>query len=263
MFTDPVSLATLVAGAILTVTLVGAPGGLAMWAEATACAIAATSMAQAAGVKNPVVLSIIGAMAGAVGAGASTFPEFLKTAAAWGVGQGLDAAEGSKFARYLSLINMLGSSLVVNATLGQANWAFTPYGAIDPVYKVPLAGGGFLVPIWSSLSVPGLEAYTYVVWDDYGNIGLYFDVSERIGVGGLADITVGTGYQKLDLDNIGLLPKADIRDVNMSILPVVGGSLTSGGGWGASASVGVGVGMYTTTSVQNGLIYLRTAPVGQ
>jgi hypothetical protein len=68
--TNPVALASFVLGAILTCTLVGLPAGLAMWAQATAIAIAATSMAQAAGVTNPVVLSLIGAMAGSWGAGA-------------------------------------------------------------------------------------------------------------------------------------------------------------------------------------------------
>jgi hypothetical protein len=79
-----------------------------------------------------IYISLIGAMAGAAGAGATTFREFFKTAVAWGLEQGLAAAEGSRIATFLSLVNSLGSSFAVNTLLGATDWAFTKYGAVDP-----------------------------------------------------------------------------------------------------------------------------------
>ena len=91
--TNPWALATFVLGAILCVTIVGIPEGLAMWATSVSIAITATSMAQAAGVRNPYVLALIGVAAGVLGGGWS-WSQFFKSAGQAAVGMGAAAVGG-------------------------------------------------------------------------------------------------------------------------------------------------------------------------
>jgi RHS repeat-associated protein len=91
--TNPYALASFVLGAILACTLVGIPAGLVLWAKATAIAIIATSMAQAAGVRNPYVLALIGVVAGVLGGGWS-WSEFFKSAGKAAIGMGARAVGG-------------------------------------------------------------------------------------------------------------------------------------------------------------------------
>ncbi len=118
MVSDPVSLTNLLAGAALAFAVMGCPAGLLLWAKATALAIAATSMAQAAGVTDPVVLSLLAAAAGTLGAGPAKVVEFVRSGAAWAVNQVLQRVEGAA-APYLAFFNSLASSLIVNAAFGK------------------------------------------------------------------------------------------------------------------------------------------------
>jgi RHS repeat-associated protein len=246
----------------LALTLALVSGNVLMFVKATLMAIAATSIAMAAGVRNPVVLSLIAAAAGSVGAGAKTGIEFLRSGASWAASQILDAAVPGND-RVMQFMTSTAAMLLANDLLAPSRstkWVPVPNGSggwvwADPVYKWTIAGGGFLPPVVSSAGIPGLEAYTYLVWDDHGNMGIYSDVSARLGAGVSADITVLAGGQVMGkLDNILQLPAAFTRDVTIGILPLIGFTFGNGG---LSIGPGIGASIYQTNSIQNGLIVIR------
>jgi RHS repeat-associated protein len=112
------------------------PVVITAWFISTAASIAAASLAVAAGVRNPLVVSLISAVAGAAGAGAQSAAQFAKTVGAWAVGQGLQRLEqkewGGKVTQWLGVVNSMLASQVVNAVAGTAKWVITPFGAMDP-----------------------------------------------------------------------------------------------------------------------------------
>jgi len=134
MAANPMAVASFLFSAAMTVSGL-CPPALGLWFKATALSISATSMATAAGVSDPTVLGILGATAGALGAGAQTFMEFFKTWASWGVNKVLERLEGAKVALWLAPLNAIASSQVVNRVFGKTNWVFTKDGAIDPDAK--------------------------------------------------------------------------------------------------------------------------------
>jgi Domain of unknown function (DUF4329) len=89
-------------------------GNPLLWLKATMMAIAATSLAMAAGIKNPIILSLIAAAAGAAVAGLSTDREFFKSALGWGVARGLHGFSAVQRDETLSLLSSNASSMVVN-----------------------------------------------------------------------------------------------------------------------------------------------------
>jgi RHS repeat-associated protein len=109
---NPIAIATFIVSVALSVATLN-PAPMIMWIQATAAAIAAQSMAMAAGVTNPTVLALIGAVAGAAAAGAS-LGELLKIGARAGVTQGLAKLQGDRLARWLGPLNALAASIVVN-----------------------------------------------------------------------------------------------------------------------------------------------------
>jgi RHS repeat-associated protein len=134
MARNPMAVATFVLSVAVFVAT-GNPLMLALWIKGTLASIAATSMAMAAGVTNPTVLSLIGATAGAAGVGATTFMEFFKTGVSWAANQGLQALEGPKAAMWLAPANAMASAGIVNAFARNTKWVFTKDGALDPDAK--------------------------------------------------------------------------------------------------------------------------------
>jgi len=96
---NPTCLALMVAGLILCLSAAcgnpgGVPAGLKCWAMASALAVGAQAVAYAAGVRNPLVLGLIGAMAPAV-----SVQMLIVSVALWGVGEGLSRLCGIGFAQ--------------------------------------------------------------------------------------------------------------------------------------------------------------------
>jgi hypothetical protein len=186
-------------------------------------AITATSVAQAAGVRNPLVLSVIGAMARAAGGGAHTLGEFFKTGVVWGAERGLEVAEGSKIASFLNLVNGLGTSWLVNSVAGKTNWAYTKYGAVDPD---PPDDAGFRGPDYSQVTFGGefgIGFHVQFILDEYGNF--YVGGGVNFGFGG--DFSIGGGWLSSPFNPSELVLKNAI----------VGGGVTWEGGYGAGGSL--------------------------
>jgi hypothetical protein len=112
MARNPIAIATFVVAVALSVATLN-PAPFVIWIQATAASIAAQSVAMAAGVRNPAVLALIGAVAGAAAAGAG-MSDLLKVGAKWGLNQGLAKLEGDKLALWLAPLNALASELAVN-----------------------------------------------------------------------------------------------------------------------------------------------------
>ena len=104
-----------IAVAISIATLNPAP--LQIWAQGTAAAIAAQSLALAAGVRNPTVLMLI-ANGAALAAGSGSLGDFLKAAGAVALAIGLGYAEkeafGAETATRLAPLNAVLAILIVN-----------------------------------------------------------------------------------------------------------------------------------------------------
>ncbi len=148
---DPRSLAVFVIAVGICVATGNAPLLVVVIQVASSmlAAMVAQSIAVAAGVTNPTVLSIIGITAG-LAAGGAGLTQFLKAGAAFGISYGLGRLEGSlfgdKIAARLAPLNALAAVLIVN---GLAK-AFGGTPAVDapkdpnanPPTQEQLAGSG-------------------------------------------------------------------------------------------------------------------------
>jgi RHS repeat-associated protein len=137
---NPMFLATFVIAVIATIAT-GNPGWLYAWAASTSAAIAAESMALAAGCRNPTTLAIIG-MTAAVIAGSPWSPAPLwvdatRAAGSYGLSVALGKLEGSREGQ-LAPLNALAIFLIVNM-LSRALGAKP--AAVDPGDENPLPTG--------------------------------------------------------------------------------------------------------------------------
>ncbi len=116
---DPRSLAVFVIALGICIATMNAPAIVIIMQMAGSMlgAMAAQSIAVAAGVTNPTVLSIIGIAGGVLGGGGG-LAQLLKAGAAFGISYGLGRAEAAIFgdtvATYLAPLNALAGVLIVN-----------------------------------------------------------------------------------------------------------------------------------------------------
>jgi RHS repeat-associated protein len=111
MGTNPFAIAGFVFAVALSIVAHN-PGPLLLWAKATAAAIGVQAIAMAAGVKNPIVLSAIGAVAGIAASGTQLL-ELLRGAARWGINQGIDRID-NKWVRLAISGALFVTAIVLN-----------------------------------------------------------------------------------------------------------------------------------------------------
>jgi hypothetical protein len=156
--------AFVVAVAVSIATLNPAP--IQAYFMATAASIAAQSLALAAGVRNPTVLTAIAVFAAALGGGASP-GDFLKAGGSWALSEALARAEGDN-ARKLAPLNALAIFLIVNGL----SKAFGP----KPPASNPREGGVGALANWSG-DPPGEPTATDAAAGGYAEVVV---VGERL-----------------------------------------------------------------------------------
>lgn len=134
---NPYALAGLLLAVAISVATLN-PGPLIIWATSTGASIAATSLALAAGVRNPLVLAAIGAVAGAAGGGVTDIWRLLGSGA---MAVGIQALGLGKVASVVGTAMALANFLMQNSMSGDSTSAASKDTTSNPG-KQPSANVG-------------------------------------------------------------------------------------------------------------------------
>jgi hypothetical protein len=156
----------------------------------------------AAGVKEPIVLSVIAAAAGTLAVATSAI-EFLRTGLSWAGTQGLNALMSGTPGKALSIINSIASSMVVNDLLGKSGWLPVPDGSGGWTLADPDGKGGRIEGLDSTYSQSTGDFTTT-------DTGSGYVLRRAQGYAGHGVLGLNNPEMQLEVDT-GPLPQGDYR----------------------------------------------------